>query len=1017
MISKIWIKTAVAIQKLLCSSTIIIVSSLGFFSVFSQIIFDKPITVDAAPQYSWKRANYQGMGFVTGLYFHPLQKDLIYARTDVGGAYRWAAATQSWISISDTFTPADISANSLESMAFDPSNPNVVYISTGSYTGSDQTKVDGKLWKSTNKGDTWSQLINFKDSSGKTIQANGNHPEYRGGGERLSIDPNNSQIMYYGSRNNGLLKTLNGGSTWSTVVTGANLRNEKGVAFVTFDKSSPVGAVSQTIYLGVPDDGIYSSTNAGVTWSKLNGLTSAGYPYRSQVVNGVLYVSYTEKDASTGGLWKYQSNQSAGGWSQISPIVGKAVTGFAVLESNPSVIYAEAYDINDYATNYDTSTFQSSNGGQNWSKINRSWTFPSWYDNRQPTNNQYDPTQAIGTSNFFFSSLNIDPFDSKKVWFATGWGVFGTNDVTAQKSQWTTIMKGFEELVVNQVVKIPGGKFLAPSWDMGMIVSNDTDLLPQMQIGNSSYINHFTSVDYAPSNKNIIAAVGSDQNFGSIIGQAVRSVDGGNTWKNITVPAGAFNGNISISATNPNNMVWFARIGSGDGSWNGTAFYTDDGGVSWTDIASIPRGNLLQIYSSQGLMLAADRINPNTFYAYQCSPSTGWQNIFYKSTDGGRSFAQTTVNPAGVSCAGESSLKVNPTTTGQLWYNPINVDVADQKLFVSPDGGANWNAISGIDGVHRFGFGKAASGQTNATMYAAGKVNGVYGMYFSTTVTASPNTPNWQIMSNNIGFDNVNSIDGDMDVFGKVYVGNGGKGVFVGQVSINQSCTNGSTNSPACPNIAPTVSIISPTYRQKFNLPTSVTISIKASDTDGTVNLVEVFNSGIKIGNATKSSGNDWSFVWTNPPAGNVILTAKAFDNRSLASTSQPVLITLFPTTPDTTPPKISINDPYSCGSMIFGKVSDTSGVSTVKVTLTQQSSTINTKTFSVAPRNDNSYNIPIQSGNATGGFYVPAGVYTVSYLAVDSFGNSSIPKSFTANIQNRVNCNPNPSKMATFGS
>ncbi|MEV6177302.1 hypothetical protein, partial [Streptomyces sp. NPDC052015] len=43
----------------------------------------------AADTYTWKNARIDGGGFVPGIVFNRTEKNLAYARTDIGGAYRW----------------------------------------------------------------------------------------------------------------------------------------------------------------------------------------------------------------------------------------------------------------------------------------------------------------------------------------------------------------------------------------------------------------------------------------------------------------------------------------------------------------------------------------------------------------------------------------------------------------------------------------------------------------------------------------------------------------------------------------------------------------------------------------------------------------------------------------------------------------------------------------------------------------------------------------------------------------
>src|SRR5215471_7195434 len=57
----------------------------------------------AADPYTWKNVQIEGGGFVPGIIFSQTERNLIYARTDIGGAYRWDESTQRWIPLTDSF--------------------------------------------------------------------------------------------------------------------------------------------------------------------------------------------------------------------------------------------------------------------------------------------------------------------------------------------------------------------------------------------------------------------------------------------------------------------------------------------------------------------------------------------------------------------------------------------------------------------------------------------------------------------------------------------------------------------------------------------------------------------------------------------------------------------------------------------------------------------------------------------------------------------------------------------------
>src|SRR5215831_1808128 len=158
----------------------------------------------AAESYSWHNVVIGGGGFVTGIVFHPRQKGLIYARTDVGGAYRWDDTVQQWIPLTDWIGAADVNLTGIESIAVDPSDTNRVYLAAGTYT-----RGNAAILCSEDQGRTFQRSdVPFKMGANQTGRFNG---------ERLAVDPNQGEILFFGSREDGLWKSVDRGVTWGKV--------------------------------------------------------------------------------------------------------------------------------------------------------------------------------------------------------------------------------------------------------------------------------------------------------------------------------------------------------------------------------------------------------------------------------------------------------------------------------------------------------------------------------------------------------------------------------------------------------------------------------------------------------------------------------------------------------------------------------------------------------------------------------------------------------------------------------
>ena len=175
--------------------------------------------------YNWKNVAIKGGGFVSGLITHPNAPGVVYARTDIGGAYRWNAAGNSWIPLLDF--GVDANTYGIESFAIDPSDSNRLYIAAS--RGSSTLKY---ILVSTNQGATFTSYT-------PPFSLDGN-ARGRGGGERMAVDPNLNSILFYGTKSQGLYKSVNSGVTWSLVNSFpvSATANGVGIVWVQFVQSS-----------------------------------------------------------------------------------------------------------------------------------------------------------------------------------------------------------------------------------------------------------------------------------------------------------------------------------------------------------------------------------------------------------------------------------------------------------------------------------------------------------------------------------------------------------------------------------------------------------------------------------------------------------------------------------------------------------------------------------------------------------------------------------------------------------
>jgi xyloglucan-specific exo-beta-1,4-glucanase len=735
-----------------------------------------------------------GGGFITGIVFSTTEPGLVYARTDIGGAYRFNPESGRWFPLLDWIGFSDWNLSGVESIAIDPRDPERLYLAVGTYTN-EWSSQNGAILRSSNQGRTFQRTdLPFKVGS--------NMPG-RGMGERLAIDPNNPRVLYLGTRSgNGLWRSTDAGQTWSDVSSFPDIgpyhepssgpsdtydNDPIGVVWVTFDPRTTVNAgerkVSKNIYVGVADpaNSLWHSSDGGQTWSAVPGQPPGVMPHHGKLAStGMLYLTYNNNagpyDGSAGGVWKYDTG--SGSWTDITPPPsplngGYGFGGLSVDAQRPNTIVVAA--LNQWWP--DTQFFRSLDGGNSWSLIwNLDWSNPAGWPPYVVPNYQIDyatvapwltfgatpatctpagpsnglcpqPTPKLG---WMVESLEIDPFNSNRMLYGTGATMYGASNLTAWDTNGVVNISvaavGIEETAVQDLISTPSGAahLISAISDVGGFTHNDLTK-PSVMDANPVFTSG-SSLDYAERNPGFIVRVGSGGTNGINIGF---SSNGGQTWApGATQPSGASGGTVAAGADG-SRVVWSSGAG---------VFVSLDQGTTWASSSGVPAGASVR----------SDRVSPSRFYGFA-------NGVFYASGDGGQTFAATAASnlpPAGTS----AQFKATPGREGDIWLAGGSATTV-YGIWHSTDGGNSFSRVTGVDAASTIGFGKAAPRHNYPTLYSSAEVAGQWGIYRSDDAGAS-----WiRVNDNRHRYALTNStITGDPRVYGRVYFGTNGRGIIYG---------------------------------------------------------------------------------------------------------------------------------------------------------------------------------------------------------------------------------------------
>lgn len=690
---------------------------------------------DTAADTGWKFSQVAmgGGGFVSGV-FATKENGLYYARTDVGGAYRYNSETAKWESMSYDISEEDRGLLGISALAFAENEPNKVYLLAGtSYFSNGMTC----LLISNDYGNSFERV-----DLTEMIKVDGNGMG-RGNGERLAVDPKNSDIIYAGGSSGGMIKSTDGGRTFTALDMGTKTEtsNGNGICSILIDPESGDDNGCTTIYAAISrtkEANLYKSTDGGATWSEIADAPQ-GIMVQRMKYNGARKIVITY--ANTEGPWN--NNRSTGGirvldmetdtMTDITP-ASKGYGDVVIDPENPDRMVACTENIYMAQPNgaFGDEFYLTTNGGAEWTKLN---------DIMKLTDGGVK--WLATTSMHWCSSMCIDPNNTNKIMVVSGNGIFSCDNIWDETPEFYFFAKGIEETVPYELVSIPGGKLVTVCGDYDGFIQDSADEYGMVM---NSTAGSMTSLAVAAQANNVwVKCGGNDQTNGFWYTE-----DSGETWinvKNTPLDDGriAYEGAVGVSADGK-TFYW----APGNGTF---VYYTTDKGETWNQSKG----------GTSTKKITADPVNPD--YIYAASGSS-----FYYSTDGGKTFNEnielavfTAVRPV-----------VEPGVEGKVYLPAMG-------LQVSTDNGQTFTRLDSVSYCGALGLGKGKTDDSPYVIYMWGKPAGEeeIGLYWS-----EDEGKTWSRINDSKhqfgGPGNGYFVCGDMNVYGRVYMSTVGLGVVYG---------------------------------------------------------------------------------------------------------------------------------------------------------------------------------------------------------------------------------------------
>lgn len=639
-------------------------------------VFDTWSSVGPSPGFYFGYSNISSR--IASVKYDPVNPNIIYVATACGGIWKSANGGSTWTAKSDY--EASLSSGSI---AIDPTNTNVIYYGTGEATFSIVSYYGRGLLKSTDGGNTWTNISADLPSASYT--------------SRIAIRPNYPAQLLAAMSYGGLYRSTNSGINWTLILSG---RCDDAVF-------SPTG---DTAYIIGSGTGYKISVNGGQTFSDNTSLTPGERNHIALCRSNpkIIYAA----SYSPGSITVFKSTNSGTVFSQVAS--GQDFSGsqawydfyMHVNPNDPNTAYVGSIDI-----------WRTTNGGANFSNI----------------------TYGYGGGNVHVDQHNIDfhPSDANQMLCVNDGGIWKS---TNKGTNWTNLNTN---LTLTQFYRIASDPSNA-NHIIGGTQDNGTQRTTGTLNWTAAYGGDGGEVCFHLKNNSYI--LGETQNngvFRSTNGglswsSAENGLTGGGTWIGpiISHPDSAgifYTARQQVFKTTDWGAVWFAISSGTTGTVRELAISR-----SASNIMYATSGNLIYKSTNRGYTFAdvTSGLPDNIITSVSIHPDSSQTAILTFSGFGNGKIFKTTNGGAGWNNI-TGNLPDSPANDALFYYPGMSTALYflanDVGVFVTNNSGQSWTELA--NGLPNTVVMHLDYHQSSNKLRAGTHGRGVYEIQINTSVT------------------------------------------------------------------------------------------------------------------------------------------------------------------------------------------------------------------------------------------------------------------------------------------